>query len=490
MKDAGLIASLSIAALVAGCAPAIRSYPPAAAIAPPADWREPAPANAVAADAGWWRRLNDPALAPLVERALANNTDVLTAVARVEEAEAAIRQTRAGRLPTLDVQGAAGSQRALNQLTGGGATSVFAQPTVAGAWNLDLFGRVRALEGAARAQYVASRADRDATRLAVVSSTVRSYVTLLSLGAQVQVSRNTLASRREALRIATDRATVGYSSKFELTQAQSEFEAVAQTIPRLEQAYRVQENALRRLTGDPPGAVVRGTLERVALPATPAGLSSTLLRRRPDLVSAEYAIVAADRQMASRRAEFLPSIQLTGSAGALFVDALDWDPVTVWDVGASILAPIFAGGRLTAQLDAATAQRDQAAFAYRGAVLTALGEVENALSGERRLGEQFDRVTRRRTILQRSLVLARDRYRGGYAAYIEELDAQRNLFQVDLDAIAVREAQLINLVQLWAALGGGWDDRNLKVQADKYRINPRADGPAPDRAMDETTLRF
>lgn len=423
------------------------------------------PANAVVADTQWWRRLNDPALVPLVERALANNTDVLTAVARVEEAEAAIRQTRAGRLPTLDAQGAAGAQRALNELTGAGAETVFTQPALAGTWNLDLFGRVRALEGAARARYVASQADRDATRLSVVSSTVRSYVTLLSLGAQLQVSRNTLASRQEALRIATDRATVGYSSQFELSQAQSEFEAVAQAIPRIEQAYRVQENALRRLTGDLPGTVIRGTLEAMVLPAVPAGLSSTLLRRRPDLLSAEYAIVAADRQIASRRAEFLPNVQLTGSAGALFVDALGWDPVTLWDIGGSILAPIFAGGRLTAQIDVATAQRDQAAFAYRGAVLTAFGEVDNALSGERRLREQFDRVTLRRAILQRSLVLARDRYRGGYAAYIEELDAQRNLFQVDLDAIAVREAQLNNLVQLWAALGGGWEDRDIRVQA-------------------------
>lgn len=444
--------------MLAGCAPSVRPVPPSAAVAPPLAWRDPAAANTVPVDAEWWRKLDDPAIVPLVERALANNTDVLIAIARVEEAEAATRQARAARLPTLDAQGAAGGQRALNQLTGAGANTAFAQPLLAGAWNLDLFGRVHALEGAARAQYVASQADRDATRLTVISATVRSYVTLLSLDAQLRVARDTLASRQEALRIAMDRAEFGYSSQFELTQAQSEYEAVAQTIPQLEQAYRVQENALRRLTGDLPGPVAGGTLDKIELPATPTGLPSTLLRRRPDLASAEYALAAADQQMASRRAEFLPNIQLTGSAGAIFVDALDWSPLTLWDVGASILAPIFAGGRLTANLDIATAQRDQAAFAYRGAVLTAFGEVENALSAERRLREQFDLVTRRRDILQQSLVLARDRYRGGYAAYLEELDAQRSLFQADLDVISIREAQLNNLVQLWAALGGGWED--------------------------------
>lgn len=449
-----LMAGSSLA--LAACAPDVRPAPSSAAVVPPADWRDPLPGTTVAVEPDWWRRLDDPTIPALVERALANNTDVLSAIARVEEAGAATRQARSARLPTLDAVAPVGRERALSEATGRAGASAFAQPQVSAAWNLDLSGRIRALEGAARASYVATQADRDATRLAVVSATVRSYVTLLSLAAQVRVAKSTLSSRHEALRIADDRARVGYSSQLELTQAQSEYEAVAQRIPQLEQAYRVQENALRRLTGDLPGAVAHGELRNVALPPSPAGLSSTLLRRRPDLVSAEMALAAADRTIASRRAEFLPDVQLTGSAGALLVDALDWDPVTVWSVGASVLAPIFAGGRLTADLDVATARRDQAAFAYRGAVLTAFGEVEDALSAERRLSEQAERVTRRRSVLQRSLALASDRYRGGYASYIEQLDAQRNLFQADLDAIDVREQQLNNLVQLWAALGGGW----------------------------------
>lgn len=450
-----LIFASAAVLMLGACAPTIRAVPPSAAVASPADWRDPVPATTAGVDQDWWRLLGDPAIPQLVERALANNIDVLMAISRVEEAEALTRQARSARLPSLTASAATGVQQ-LGQ-TGTASRRTFAQPGINGAWSLDLFGRVRDLEGAARARYVASQADRDAARLAVISATLRGYVTLLSLAAQAEISRHTLSSREEALRIANDRARLGYSSQFELTQAQSEYEAVAQTIPVLEQALRVQENALRRLTGDLPGPVRRGTLESLTLPATPAGLSSTLLRRRPDLASAESSLVAADRVLASRRAEFLPDVQLTGSVGALFVDALHWNPVTLWDVGASVLAPIYSGGRLTAEFDAATAQRDQAAFAYRGAVLAAFGEVEDALSGERRLREQAERVTRRRDILQRSLVLARDRYRGGYAAYIEELDAQRNLFQADLDAISVREQQLNTLVQLWAALGGGWE---------------------------------
>ncbi|MCC2978040.1 efflux transporter outer membrane subunit [Sphingomonas sp. PL-96] len=441
---------------LAACAPAERPLPTTAALPAMTTWRDPLPSNTVPVEPSWWHRLGDPALVPLVERAVANNVDVLTAVARVEEAEAAIRLTRAGRLPTLDASGAGGAQRSLSQITGLGTNSVTVQPQLSAAWNLDLFGRVRALEGAARAQYRATQADRDAARLSVVAATVRAYVSLLSLDAQLDVTRNTLVSRREALRIAEDRARTGYSSQLELTQSQSEFEAIVLAIPQLEQARRVQENALRELTGDPPGAVVRGKLPAIQLPAVPAALPAELLRRRPDIAAAELRLAAADQTIASRRAEYLPDVQLSASGGALFVDGLDWDPVSIWSLGASILAPIFQGGALRANLDTATAQRDQAAFAYRGATIGALGEVDNAFSGERTLRERFDAALRRRAILQRSLGFATDRYRGGYAAYLEQLDAQRNLYQVELDAIAVREEQINNLVTLWAALGGGW----------------------------------
>ncbi len=446
---------LASSALVA-CAPIVRPPSPGAALPQLEQWQDTPAASSGVVTADWWRQLGDPAIGALVDRALANNTDVLTAVSKVEEAEAATRLARAGRLPSLDANGSATSQRALSQVTGTGEKSFTVQPQLSANWNLDLSGRVRALEGARRAQYQASQADRDATRLLVTASTVRAYVSLLSLDAQLTVSRNTLASRSEALRIARDQYSTGYSSEFELTQSQSEYEAIAQTIPRLEQARRVQENALRLLVGDPPGEIVRGALADTRVPVVPLSLPSELLRRRPDIGAAELRLVAADGAIAARRAEFLPDVQLSASAGALLVDGLDYDPVGIWSLGGSLLAPIFHGGALRADLDTSVAQRDQAAFAYRATVLTALQEVDNALSGERTSRERFEAALRRRTILQRSLTLATDRYRGGYAAYLEQLDAQRNLYQAELEAITVREEQLNNLVTLWAALGGGW----------------------------------
>jgi len=458
----GVIASIALA----GCVPAHRPPPVAASVVPPATWRDPASGPTVAVSAGWWNTFEDGALSQVVERALTNNTDVLLAASRIEEAETQIRLANAARLPTLSTGGGAAYDQSLSQVTGRAGRVFALQPSLDASWRLDLFGRLRALTGAARAAYVATAADRDATQLAVAAATAQAYVALLSIDLQLTVTRRTLASRAEARRIAEDRARLGYSSQLELTQAQSEYEAIAQTIPQLEQAQRIQENGLRLLTGDLPGPVTRGTLIALALPPVPALMPSELMRRRPDIAAAEARLIAADRVIASRRAEFLPDVGLSASVGALFVDQLAYDPVSLWSIGGSILAPLFQGGRLTAQLDQANAQRDQAAFAYRGTVLTAFGEVENALVGEKRLREQIARAIARREILQRSVTIARDRYRSGYSPFLDELDAQRNLYAVELSAISVREQQFNTLIGLWQALGGGWNAGNLPAEAE------------------------
>lgn len=445
--------------LLAACAPAYRAPPSIATASAPETWREPLPDRVVPVAQDWWMRFDDPLLGRYVEQALARNTDVLVAIARAEEAEANARLAGAARLPTLDALAAGGAQRQMSEVTGEGVNSIYAQPQLSAAWNADLFGRLRNLDAAARLTYIASKADRNAARLAIASATARGYIGLLSIDAQLQASRRTLRSREEALRIAQDRAAHGYSSQLELTQAQSEYESIAQTIPQLEQAFRLQENALRLLTGDTPGAVPHGSFAALTVPAVPAMLPSQLLRSRPDLIAAEARLAAADRTMAARRGEFLPDVRLSASIGGLFVDARDYDPVSIWSLGGSILAPIFAGGRLSAQYDSATAQRDVAAFAYRGVVLTALSEVENALTGEIRLREQVASTERRRTVLERSLGFAHDRYQAGYASYLEELDAQRNLYTVELAVISLRERQMANLIQLWAAMGGGLNEQ-------------------------------
>ncbi len=229
----------------------------------------------------------------------------------------------------------------------------------------------------------------------------------------------------------------------------------AQRVPALELAIRRQENGLRLLTGDLPGAVERGRFDTLALPQPGPGLPSSLLVRRPDIAQAEAQLVAADASLAASRAALLPQVRLTGSLGELFIEHLD--PVTVWSLGGSLLAPLFDGGRLSAQAEASEARRDQAAFAYRREVLGAFAEVENALEGTTRLETQARQAEAQRAAQDEALFHARNRYRAGYAAYLEELDAQRGLFSAELMIVQLRENQLLNAVALYQALGGGWN---------------------------------
>lgn len=449
----GLLGALGASAL-AGCMPAVKPAPALTRVTPPAGWREPQEAT-VTVDAQWWRSFGDPVLARVVEAALARNSDVLLAVARVEQARAEAEAAEAARLPALDLAVGVRAGRTLESI--GINHSRALQPSLQASWEPDIFGRIRTQAEAATLQYRATQAERDAAALGVASGAAQNYVALLALDAQLRITRDTVASRAEALRLASDQARVGYISQLQLTQAQSEYQSVVQSVPELELAVRRQENAVRLLAGELPGDVARGrAFEDLELPPVPAALPSELLARRPDVAQRELLLAASDAALALRRQAFLPRITLSAQLGAVLVSALDYDPVKIWSIGGSVLAPLFEGGRLTAQVEAAASQRDQAAFAYRRTVLTAFSEVENALAGVPRLRDQVGHALQRREILTRSLGYARDRYQAGYASYLEELDAQRNLYQVELNLVTLRRTQIDNLIGLYRALGGGW----------------------------------
>jgi NodT family efflux transporter outer membrane factor (OMF) lipoprotein len=446
--------SVSLASLLAACAGPWPERPQNAQVAPPAAWRTVLPGTG-AVTARWWQGFGDPALASLIERALADNTDLASAAARIEEARAVERTVRSQRSPTLDAAVDAQQSRSLGSL-GTAVTGLAAQPTIQIAYELDLSGRIAALVSGARADTAAAQDARDAVALTIAADVARSYVDLLALDARLKVTRETLAARAEALRVARRRATTGYTSFLELRQAEAEYRAAAQLVPQLELQATQAENALSVLAGAPPGPVPRGaSLDRIVRPPIPGELPSELLRRRPDIAAAERRIESADASLAAARADFLPRINLGASAGVALSSLLP-DPVTLWSVGGSVLAPIFDAGRIRAQADAATARRDQAAYAYRGTALTAFREVEDSLAAVRRTGEQAAELRLQREALAGSLRLASNRYRAGYASYIEQLDAQRQLLSAELSLIDVEEDSLSALITLYQALGGGW----------------------------------
>ncbi|WP_424953245.1 efflux transporter outer membrane subunit [Comamonas terrigena] len=453
------LAAVLAAALLSACAPLPPAAPDNARPQLPAQWSTAAEASTAPITTQWWQQLGDTQLDALVQQALANNTDVLTAAARVQEAQANLAATDAARSPQLNATLGAQAGRSLTVL--GPSQSRNVQPGLQASWELDLWGRLSQQSQAAAARLQASQADRAAVQLTVATTTVQTYVGLRALQQQLAISQATVASREKALQLAQDQQRVGYISQLQVTQAQAEHENVQQQVQQLQWQVDKQLATLNLLLGQAGSntalaAAPTQRLQDLQLPPVPSSLPSQLLERRPDIARTAALLAASDHQLQAQRAAFLPQVNLSASVGSLLVNSLNYNPLTVWSLGGSLLAPLFNGGRLQAQLDAATAQRDQAAYAYRGAVLAAFADVESALTGTQRLAQQTLHATQRRDVLHQTLGYAHDRYEAGYASYLEELDAQRNLYAAELEVVRLHQAELDNRVQLYKALGGGW----------------------------------
>jgi outer membrane protein, multidrug efflux system len=451
--------SLACALLLAGCRIAVPDAP-APTLAVPQAWRAPlrqvGPGAAV--ERQWWRAFGDPVLDRLVTLALERNGDVRTARSRLQEYQARIRVADSARQPGLTVGVTPQRARAIGPF-GTPIESTSVTGNIQAAYELDPFGRLENATRAAEADFAAQEAALEATALSVAASTASGYLNLRGLDAQLELARRTLDSRQRSLDLARRQFEVGYSSRLELAQAQAEYRTTATVVPQLERSIAQQENALALLLGASPGAIERGALlGDLRAPAIQPGLPSELLRRRPDIAQAERTVAAADASLAVARDQMLPTLRLTASAGgyAHNVPDLLGSGTGLWSVGASILAPLFDAGRLRAQAGISASLRDRAVFAYEAVVRNAFAETENALTGVTRLREQLDQAEGRRAATAEALRIARNRYRNGYASYLEELDAQRNSFSAETNVLQLRATWLQAHVDLYRALGGGW----------------------------------
>jgi NodT family efflux transporter outer membrane factor (OMF) lipoprotein len=451
-------ATLALLAVLAGCAGPRPPVPPDAAVTPPAAWRTSVKQEGVNVSATWWEGFGDPGLSRIVATALANNDDVRIAAARVEELIGQVDLARAQQFPRVDGAVVLQRDRSINPAFGIPQVQTVSEPVITMSFDADLFGRLRAASAAARANLLATRAAQADLQLLVAATAAREWFTLRSLDARLATLKATLDAREQTLTLVRRRVTVGYAAQLDLAQAESEYRATEQQIPVTELAIGRAENALCLLLGRNPGAIERGD-ETLApmLPVIPETVPSTLLRRRPDIVEAEEQLVAADRALDVSRAAFMPDLQLSGNFGRVTSTLLRNDPIDVFTIGASVLAPIFDAGRLKAQQDSSAARRDQAAFAYRKTVLTAFSDVENALSATQRLQQQLDSLIAQKSALQRTLSIASQRYKAGYSPFLDQLDAQRGLLSVQLALSQTRADQLNAYVTLFQALGGGWD---------------------------------
>ncbi|MGE5338388.1 MAG: efflux transporter outer membrane subunit [Gemmatimonadota bacterium] len=457
-----------VAALLAACA----SVPPA----------RPAlelPEASSAAPAGidrFWTRFNDAQLAALIDEALARNLDLRAAIARIDEARANLRLARSALYPSLDAQLGANRNRAseatAQQFPGPHTTTSYSAGLNA-SYEVDVWGKYARGRDAAQASLLATRYAAETVRIALVGAVATAYFTLRANDAELALAKETLKTRDENVRLQKQRFDAGVASDYDLKLAQAERAAVAAVIPAAERAVAQSEAALAVLTGRSPKAVYMPAIARgadidaaVAL-EVPPGLPSDLLARRPDIQQAEAQLAAADARIDEARAQYYPSLTLTASFGGESAELSDLltAPARVWSIGAGLLQPIIGAQRIGAQVDAATARREQALIAYQQAVQAAFRDVHDALAAHSSAREAFTAQEQRRASLGDALKLAEKRYRGGYSSYIEVLDAQRNLLDAERARLTALRDRQAAIVDLYKALGGGWDPEQLQAKA-------------------------
>jgi len=415
------------------------------------------------ADTTWWASFGDPTLDGLVTEALANNEDLRIAAARVDQFQGAKVTTRAPLFPAIGYTGSTGEESRSELVYGPGAdeTRNFSSAGLTAGWELDVWGRVRNLTAAADADWRASEADRRATVLQLVGNLVSGYITLLSLDDQLATSERTLETRREALNVFEKRHRGGVISKVELSQARSQYEVAAAAIPALRQRVARQEHALSVLVGRNPGPITRGrALLDLDTPVVPAGLPSELLAQRPDVVSAEQSLVAANARVNAARALYFPSISLTGLLGVASFDLDDLfdDGSSTWSYQGNITGPIFQGGSVLGVNRQAEAQRRQLLANYERTVQRAFADVDDALVATQTTAERSAAQRRQVEALRDYARLSRKRFEGGYSSYLEVLDAESSLFNAELLYSEGHRERLLAHVDLYKALGGGWVD--------------------------------
>jgi len=415
-------------------------------------------------DLAWWQLFRDPVLHDLVQTALTNNYDVRLAAARVEQSLALLAQSRAAYFPQLSYQGAVGVGR---NISGGQPTKNDSGVVHGGlwagnvAWEIDMWGRLRRLNESSRAQYLATEEARRNVTITLIANVAQAYFQLLALDEDLLVAQQTTNSLRQSLVLFNQRLEGGVASKLESSSAAAALASAAATIPAVRRQILVEANQIRVLLGFNPGPVARpsGALYAQAIPEVPPGLPSDLLTRRPDIREALELVRSANAQVGVATANFFPHITLTGLVGEVSPELIPFTAGTVgaWSIAANLAGPIFQGGQLKAQLRQARAGWEAATLEYGSTVLNAFQEVSNALVSQQQLAQERADRARAVAAYQEAVDVANQRYVGGQASYYELLLQQQLLFPNQNALTQTVLNQLLAAVQLYRALGGGWN---------------------------------
>ena len=431
-------------------------------------------ATSVLAADRWWTAFNDPALDKLVDEALAHNLDLAAAITRVDYARSQVLFAQSDLYPSLDLVGNASRNRSTQSGTnplppGYSPISQDFRLGVQASYELDLWGKYRTATRAAREDLLASQYARETVRTAVAAQTAQAYFGLVAADAQLDLLYDTLKSREQSLGLQRDRMQAGVIGEFELRASEAERAAVAGDIAVAQRAVVEYESALAALAGRSPRDVFTPQIERdrqvksfTTVPQIPAGLTSDVLQRRPDIQQSEAQLAAANLRIDVARADYFPAISLTGVFGSEsgLLKNLFSGPAMIWGIGASLAQPLVGLKAIEANVDAQTARRNELVIDYTKTVQSAFKDAHDALSANQTTRDALAAQAERATKLAQALELSDLRYKSGYSPYLDVLDSQRQLLQAQtLQIVAARNARLA-LVDLAKALGGGWDYPN------------------------------
>ncbi len=459
-----LTALLLIMLLSAGCAVGPNYKRPSADV--PGTYRGATPQEAAQpaaesfGDQKWWEVFQDKQLQELIHTALQQNYDVRIAATRILESQAQVGITRANQLPTIGAGVGANNQQLEITKTYRQYDTSANQAGLALAWDLDFWGKYRRATEAARANLLATEWAHQAVISTLVSDVAAAYFQLRTLDLQLEISRRTLASRQDSLRLTQMLANGGATSMLDVWQAEQLVSTAAETIPDLERRIEQQENYLSTLLGNNPGPIVRGTklTEQPYMPEIPAGLPSSLLERRPDIRQAEAQLIAANAQIGVAKAAYFPQINLTANAGyqSSALTSLFSGPAGLWSLGGSALQAAFAGGSIRSGVKLAEARQQEALLIYRQTIQQAFRGVSDALVEYHKDWEFRQHQQQLALSAQDAARLSEMRYRGGAASYLEVLTNETNYFAAELGLAQAQLNELVALVRIYRNLGGGW----------------------------------
>jgi multidrug efflux system outer membrane protein len=411
-------------------------------------------------DEKWWTVFQDPQLQALIREALAQNYDVRIAATRVLEAQASLGITRADQFPIVFGGASTTNQRfPQTQITRAFETSPF-QVNLGLAWELDFWGKFRRATEAARAELLSTEWGQRAVMSSLVSDVATAYFQLLELDSEMDISKHTLDSRRESLRLVEVRAKGGVTSLLDVRQSEQLVYTAAAAIPDLERRIEQQENLISIFLGRNPGPVARGLslVENKVPPEVPAGLPSSLLDRRPDIQASEQTLISANALIGVAKAAYFPQITLTGLAGyqSPALTDLFTGPAGLWSFGAQLTQPIFTAGKIRSGVRLTEAQKQEVALIYQQSIQQAFREVSDSLIAYRKNREFREQEALLVQAAADATQLADSRYRGGVTSYLEVLVSDTDFFDAQIGLSQAQLNERLALVQLYNALGGGW----------------------------------